>query len=154
MTNRAYARRLIAVTGTAVATDWATKAAVRSAVQPGGHRRIVLGLELVHFPRKGLPSGFTLAAAVLIVAAAASGRIWRPHHPKRPLSLWLPAGLLIGGAASNLAERAMSGATTEWISLPFAPPFCLADLEMLAGATLLFFIAGASRHRTAQAKVS
>jgi len=51
-------------------------------------------------------------------------------------------------------ERAMSCATTEWISLPLAPPFCLADLEMLAGATLLFFIAGASRHRTAQAKVS
>lgn len=61
--------------------------------------------------------------------------------------MWLAAGLLIGGAASNLLERALSGTTTEWASLPLAPPLCLADLEMLAGATLLFFLAGASRSR-------
>lgn len=48
----------------------------------------------------------------------------------------------------------MYAATTEWISLPLVPPFCLADVETLAGATLLFFIAGASRHPPAQEKVS
>jgi len=151
--NRAYAWRLVAVAVIALAADCATKAIARSAVQPGGHRRLVPGVVLVHLQRTGLPSGFTLAAALLMITAAAVGRIWHPCRPERSLSLWLPAGLLVGGAASNLLERAMSGATTEWISLPLAPPVCLADLDMLVGATLLFFIAGASRHRAAHAKV-
>jgi hypothetical protein len=101
MTTRAYAGRLIAVAGTAPAADWATKAILRSAVHAVSHRGLVPGLQLVHLERIGVPSSFTLAAAVLIVGAAAVGWIRGPYGPERSPALWLPAGLLIGGAASN-----------------------------------------------------
>jgi lipoprotein signal peptidase len=51
------------------------------------------------------------------------------------------AGLLAGGAASNLADRVVQGAVRDWLALPWVV-INLADLAVVAGA-LCYLAAGA-----------
>ena len=60
-------------------------------------------------------------------------------HPERPL-LWLPTGLLIGGALGNLIDRLRGESVTDFIDLPLWPPFNVADASITLGVLLLLFV--------------
>ena len=63
-------------------------------------------------------------------------------RPSRPW-LWLPTGLLIGGALGNLIDRIAHGAVTDFIKLPLWPAFNVADMAITLGViTLLLVLEG------------
>ena len=67
-------------------------------------------------------------------------------HLTRPL-VWLPTGLLIGGAAGNLVDRAREGAVTDYLDLPLWPTFNLADAAITIGVlSLLYVLEGPPSH--------
>jgi signal peptidase II len=74
--------------------------------------------------------------------------VYFARHATQPL-LWLPTGLLLGGALGNVIDRARHGAVTDFVKLPLGwPPFNLADVSITVGIVALFALAERSRqHR-------
>ena len=76
---------------------------------------------------------FTCVALVALIgyfaAAPASGR-W----------LWLPTGLLVGGAIGNLIDRIANGAVIDFIKLPLWPAFNVADMSITFGVIALALV--------------
>jgi signal peptidase II len=86
--------------------------------------------------------GFAVVTLVVLVAFVL-------RHSARPL-VWLPVGLLLGGAAGNLIDRAREGAVTDFIDLPLWPAFNVADVAITFGVLLLLWVLeGPSRRREA-----
>ena len=76
----------------------------------------------------------------MLPAAAATERLaaWlAPRANIRSGISVVAAGLLVGGALGNLADRAREGAVTDCIELPAWPTFNLADMAIIAGVLLL-----------------
>ena len=66
--------------------------------------------------------------------------------------IWLPAGLLIGGALGNLADRVRDGAVTDFIDLPVWPTFNLADVAIVVGVVLLVLLPEIAAERRSRAR--
>ena len=62
-------------------------------------------------------SGGGTLLVIFAVAALTALLVFFCRHRDRPL-VWLPTGLLIGGAAGNLIDRTREGAVTDFIDLP------------------------------------
>jgi signal peptidase II len=54
--------------------------------------------------------------------------------------VWLPTGLLLGGAAGNLIDRVRDGAVTDFIKLPHWPAFNVADIAITVGVLALLYV--------------
>jgi signal peptidase II len=65
--------------------------------------------------------------------------IWFARHATRRL-VWLPVGLLAGGAAGNIVDRARHGAVTDFIKLPAWPAFNVADMAITFGVLALLYV--------------
>jgi signal peptidase II len=77
---------------------------------------------------------------MVIVAAALVGLVvWFALHAGRPL-VWLPTGLLLGGALGNIIDRVRDGAVTDFIKLPLWPAFNLADVAITLGVLALLVV--------------
>ena len=59
--------------------------------------------------------------------------------------LWLPVGLILGGALGNLADRAREGAVIDFIDPIAWPAFNLADAAIVIGVLGLLYVAEAYR---------
>jgi signal peptidase II len=67
------------------------------------------------------------------------------RHTARPL-VWLPTGMLLGGAAGNVIDRLRLGAVTDFIKLPLGwPPFNLADVSITLGILILLALVERAR---------
>jgi signal peptidase II len=133
-----------------VIVDQVTKHAVRSGIAVGARHKFFIGIDLVHVRNTGvafsLLSGggtvvlvFTLLALAVLVAYLA-------RRPDRPW-LWIPTGLLIGGALGNLIDRLVHGAVTDFIKFPFWPAFNVADISITFGVLVLLWVLEGPRHR-------
>jgi len=127
-----------------VAADQASKAVVRSSIDPFERVTVIPGvLHLVHARNSGVAfSVFSGGGAfVVIVAVVALGALlaFFLTHLHRRL-VWLPTGMLLGGAAGNLVDRARLGAVTDWIQLPHWPAFNLADICITVGVVVLIYV--------------
>jgi signal peptidase II len=67
-------------------------------------------------------------------------------HRGMPL-LWLPVGLLLGGALGNLADRARDGAVIDFIDPVAWPAFNLADACIVIGVLMLLWVVEGSDKR-------
>ena len=123
--------------------DRVTKALVSSSIGVGQHRNFLPAVQLVHVRNTGV--AFSLfsggGAAVLILTLAAlvalvSYLARRPEHR----GLWVPTGLLVGGAVGNLIDRIASGAVTDFIKLPHWPAFNVADMSITFGVLALLLV--------------
>jgi signal peptidase II len=75
--------------------------------------------------------------------------VYFARNTARPL-IWLPTGLLLGGAIGNIVDRARQGAVTDFIKLPLGwPPFNLADASITIGIVLLVLLIEHARHARA-----
>ena len=54
--------------------------------------------------------------------------------------MWLPTGLLVGGAAGNLIDRIRLGSVTDFIKLPHWPAFNVADIAVTVGVVTLLWV--------------
>jgi signal peptidase II len=138
----AFARSGI-VAGLVLVVDQVTKHLVEHGLAAGDSRSVLPGVHLVNIRNPGvafnfLSSGgtlvlvFTLAALALLVGYFAI-------RPERPW-LWLPTGLLIGGAIGNLIDRIANGAVTDFIKLPHWPAFNVADVAITFGVLCLLWV--------------
>jgi signal peptidase II len=133
-----------------VVADQATKSLVRHNVRIGSSDGIFPGVQLVHVHNRGVAFGLFVNGGVLLViigvAAVSALLIFFATHSRRPL-VWLPTGLLLGGAAGNLIDRLDRGYVTDFIDLPLWPAFNLADFCITAGVlSLLYVLEGPPRH--------
>jgi signal peptidase II len=131
------------VLGLVVLLDQVTKHVVDGSIGPGEHRSVVPGVELVHAVNDGVAfsvsAGGPRIVVVVIVLAIAAIVAYFVTHVHRPL-LWLPAGLLLGGALGNLVDRVRNGAVTDFIKLPHWPAFNLADTAITLGVIALLYV--------------
>jgi signal peptidase II len=133
-----------------VVADQATKSLVRHNVRIGSSDGIFPGVQLVHVHNRGVAFGLFVNGGVLLViigvAAVSALLVFFATHSRRPL-VWLPTGLLLGGAAGNLIDRLDRGYVTDFIDLPLWPAFNLADTCITLGVlSLLYVLEGPPRH--------
>ncbi len=144
------AARAAALTIAVVAVDQATKALVRANVDFGSRDGVFLGVEIVHVRNRGVAFGLFSDGGFLLVAIGIASVVallaFFVTHSRRPL-VWLPTGLLLGGAAGNLIDRTRQGYVTDFIDLPLWPAFNVADTCITIGVvTLLYVLEGPPRH--------
>jgi signal peptidase II len=142
-------RAAVVAAGT-VAADQAVKALVRATIERGDAVDLILGVQLVNVRNRGIAFGlFADGGALLVifaVAALAALLVFFMRHRDRPL-VWLPTGLLIGGAIGNLIDRTREGSVTDFIDLPWWPAFNVADIAVTFGVlSLLYVLEGPPRH--------
>ena len=137
------------VTLAVVVVDQLTKRAIEHSVVPGEEQRFLPGVQLVDTRNKGVAFGFLpgkhVGVTILIAVALAVLLVYFARHATRPL-IWLPTGLLLGGALGNILDRVRHGEVTDFVKLPLGwPPFNLADASITIGILVLFLIAEQSR---------
>ena len=133
-----------------VAADQASKALVRATIERGEEVDLFLGIQLVNVRNRGIAFGMFSGGGVVLVlfalAALVALLVFFARHRDRPL-VWLPTGLLIGGATGNLIDRTREGAVTDFLDLPLWPAFNVADVAITFGVlTLLYVLEGPPRH--------
>ena len=126
-----------------VALDQGTKALVRHSLSTSDRNNVFFGVDLVHVRNRGVAFGFFPGGGtvVSVLTAAALGLllVFFALNAARAL-LWLPTGLLLGGAAGNLIDRVRDGAVTDFIDLPAWPAFNLADAAITLGVVALVYV--------------
>jgi len=140
------------VMGGVVALDQLTKRAVEDSIVPGEERRLLPGVQLVDARNHGVAFGFLPGhhiTVTLVIGVAVLGLLaYFLRHSSKPL-IWLPTGLLIGGALGNILDRLRDGSVTDFIKLPLGwPPFNLADASITVGVLLLVLVVEGSGKNT------
>jgi signal peptidase II len=121
--------------------DQFTKHLVEHSIAAGETQRLLPGVQLVDTRNRGVAFGFLpghqLLVTLVIVLAVAALLVYFVLHATRPL-IWLPTGMLVGGAMGNILDRLRHGSVTDFIKLPLGwPPFNLADAAIVLGVLLL-----------------
>jgi signal peptidase II len=148
-----YVRAVIVMISVLV-LDQVSKHLVASSIVRGEEVKVLPGIQLVdtrnHGVAFGLAAGSQVAVTVLVGLALAALLAYFLTHASRPL-IWLPTGLLLGGALGNLLDRIRDGSVVDFIKLPLGwPPFNLADTAIVIGAALLLLVIERRRIGTAQ----
>jgi signal peptidase II len=140
-----------AVVAAVALLDQVTKQIVVASLELGEHRNIFLGLDLTYVRNKGvafgaLGGGGTLVTALTIAAVVLLALYFAFNTGKA--YLWLPFGLVAGGALSNLADRLRDGAVIDFLDPILWPAFNVADVSIVVGILgLLYVIEGPRKKR-------
>jgi signal peptidase II len=133
----------IATAGLVVALDQGTKQLADSDIGRGDDVNVFFGLDLTNTRNTGVAFGALegggLVVAILIGLSLTLLVGYFLANRDMPL-LWLPVGLLLGGALGNLADRAREGAVIDWIDPVAWPAFNLADACIVVGVFLLLWV--------------
>jgi signal peptidase II len=127
-----------------VGADQLSKAAVRASIVPGDTRGLLPGIQLVNTRNQGVAFGFLpgdhVAVTALVAVALLALLLYFARNRDRPL-IWLPTGMVLGGALGNVLDRLRDGSVTDFVKLPLGwPPFNLADASITVGVLLLLFV--------------
>jgi signal peptidase II len=127
-----------------VALDQLSKHAIRASIALGEERKVLPGIEFVDTRNHGVAFGFLpgdhLAVTIVIGLALLALLAYFARNSARPL-IWLPTGMLIGGALGNILDRLRAGSVTDFVKLPLGwPPFNLADVSITLGVVVLLIL--------------
>ncbi len=139
---RALSLALVAC-GAVVALDQGTKAAIVSEIARGDSLELFPFLDLTNTRNRGIAFGLAgdvSPALVGVSLVVLIGLLTFLAARSGARAIWLPAGLLIGGALGNLADRVRDGAVTDFIDLPLWATFNLADVSIVVGVALLVLL--------------
>lgn len=143
----------LATAALVVVADQATKQAAATNIERGDQVSLFPGLDLTNTRNTGvafgaLEGGGTIVAILIGVSLALLLGYFALH---RGLPwLWLPVGLLLGGALGNLADRARAGAVIDFIDPVAWPAFNVADSCIVIGVFgLLYVVEGRPRRARA-----
>lgn len=149
---RAAVVRAVALGAAVVGVDQLTKATVAAGIAPGTEKSLLPGVHLVHVHNTGVAFGVLSGGGAIVLIctllALAALIVYFVLHPGRR-GLWVPTGLLLGGAIGNLIDRLLHGSVTDWIKLPDWPAFNVADIAITFGVIALVLVLerGAARSR-------
>jgi signal peptidase II len=142
---------LVAVIG----LDQLTKHTIATGISPGERQKFLPLIDLVHVRNNGvafglLSSGGALVLTITLLALAVlmGYFVLRPTRPW----LWLPTGMLIGGAVGNLIDRVATGSVIDFIKLPAWPAFNVADMSITFGVLALLWVLEGKRERRGRAE--
>jgi signal peptidase II len=142
--------RAVGVLGAVLIVDQLTKRLVENSVSVGDERGVFPAVQLVHVRNRGVAFGAFAGGGTIVlvlIAAALLGLIlYFATHTGRAL-LWLPTGLLVGGAIGNIFDRIRDGAVTDFIKLPLWPAFNFADMCITFGVLALLYVIEGQRDR-------
>ena len=137
-----YARAGL-VLAAVVVLDQVTKALVRGGIGIGEEDSVLPGVTLVHVRNSGVAfgafAGGGLVVVALVTAALTALLYYFFTHLDRRL-VWLPTGMLLGGAIGNIIDRVRDGAVTDFIKLPAWPAFNVADMAITFGVLVLLWV--------------
>jgi signal peptidase II len=140
----------VATAGLVVAVDQATKQLVVTNIAPNEKVAVVPGLDFTSTRNTGVAFGALegggLIVAILIGASLALLVAYFVANRDRPW-LWLPVGMLLGGALGNLADRAREGAVIDFIDPIAWPAFNVADSCIVIGVLLLLWLVEGGQRR-------
>lgn len=132
-----------ATVATVVIIDQVTKQVVTHSLDRGESVDVFFGLELTNTRNTGVAFGAlegngaivgALIALVLVLLvgyfAVNASRRW----------LWLPVGMLLGGAIGNLVDRVREGAVVDFIDPVAWPAFNVADICIVVGVAMLLYV--------------
>ena len=143
-----------AVAVVVVALDQLAKAIVRGSLELGEGRELVAGVRLVNVRNSGIAFGFLSDGGALLVVGTAVALLalvaFFVTHTGRPL-VWLPTGMLLGGAIGNVIDRAREGSVTDFVKFPHFPAFNVADMAITVGVVVLIYVLEGPPRRRAQA---
>lgn len=132
-----------------IGLDFATKIWARAALTPGEPLAVTPFFDLALGFNSGVAfgllnsSGMAFVASVTAIITVVFGIWWvRESNPVARFGL----ALIIAGAISNLIDRLLHGAVTDFLDLHVAgahwPAFNLADTSLTVGVLVLLFVAG------------
>ena len=141
----------LATAGAVVALDQATKQLADSRIARGDDVSVFPGLALTNTRNTGVAfgafEGGGVVVGILIGLSLALLLGYFLVHREMPW-LWLPVGMLLGGALGNLADRAREGAVIDFIDPVAWPAFNVADTCIVVGVfALLYVVEGRQRRR-------
>ena len=132
--------RVAATLVAVVAVDQLTKLAADDGIARGDSINVFFGLDLTNTRNSGVAFGFLdgkgwvvgvlIAVALVVWFALNAARTW----------LWLPVGLLLGGAIGNLIDRAREGAVIDFIDPIAWPAFNIADACIVVGVLAMLYV--------------
>ena len=143
MTPAAGWARAAAALALVIALDQGSKQLMVSSLRRGESVDVLPGIELTNTRNTGVAFGAlegsgTIVALLIGVALAVlvgyfamnAGRPW----------LWLPAGMVFGGALGNLVDRVREGAVIDFIDPVAWPAFNVADSAIVVGVFGLLYV--------------
>lgn len=140
---KAWSRAGLVLAAVLVA-DQVTKALVRGGVELGSENPVIPLVTLVHTRNSGVAFGAfedQIAVVVVLIALAVAALVaYFATHRDSPW-VWLPTGLLAGGAVGNVVDRVREGFVTDFVKLPYWPAFNVADLAITLGVLSLLLVA-------------
>jgi len=133
----------VATAGLVVAVDQATKQLADANIERGGEVNVFFGLDFTNTRNTGVAFGALegggLVVAILIGLSLALLLAYFAFNRELPW-LWLPVGMLLGGALGNLADRAREGAVIDFIDPVAWPAFNIADTCIVLGVLGLLWV--------------
>ena len=140
--------RVVAVVGLTVLADQATKAIAVASLERGEEVNVFLALDMTYVRNEGVAFGVLSGGGPLLVTVivlALGGLLTYFALNSTVPFLWLPVGLILGGALGNLADRARDGAVIDFIDPIAWPAFNLADAAIVAGVLGLLYVVETQR---------
>jgi signal peptidase II len=155
--NRPRSARVAALTRACVLAvivlglDQLTKHTIGTWIAVGQVRHVIGSVvELVNVRNTGVAFGFlsgsgavVLLFTLIALSALVAFLLARPDRR----GLWIPTGLLVGGAIGNLIDRIARGSVIDFIKLPHWDAFNVADMAITFGViALIYVLEFGSRH--------
>ena len=143
MSARRTVLRTALVAVAVIFADQLSKAIVRAEISRFEQVELILGIKFVHTRNTGVAfsmfsGGGPIVVIVACIALAALLIFFITHLQTR--LIWLPVGMLLGGAAGNLIDRVRIGAVTDFVKIPHWPAFNVADIAVTFGVLILIFV--------------
>lgn len=149
--SRAGPAAAVATAGLVVAIDQVTKQLADANIDRGAEVNVFFGLDFTNTRNTGVAFGAFedggLVVGILIGISLAVLVGYFAVHREMPW-LWLPVGVLLGGALGNLADRAREGAVIDFIDPVWWPAFNVADMCIVFGVLGLLWVMEGRAKRT------
>lgn len=135
--------RALATLGVVLALDQVTKRLAVSALERGESVNVFFGLDLTNTRNRGVAFGALEGSATIVAVLIGLALVlllgYFAFNATRAW-LWLPVGMLLGGAVGNLVDRAREGAVIDFIDPIAWPAFNLADASIVVGVLALLYV--------------
>ncbi|MBO0768434.1 MAG: signal peptidase II [Solirubrobacterales bacterium] len=144
MARRAAALRAGAAIAFVIALDQVSKHTIGTSIGPLETKHVIGSvLEFVNVRNTGVAFGVLSGGGITVYIATGLALAclvaYLYARPNRPW-LWIPTGMLVGGAIGNLIDRIAQGDVIDFIKLPHWPAFNVADMGITFGVIILVLL--------------
>lgn len=126
-----------------VVLDQVTKKLVKDGLAVGDENAVFPAVKLVHAQNRGVAfsalEGKGAVVSLVIGLAVLGLLVYVARHIATPY-IWVPTGMLTGGAVGNIIDRVRDGAVTDFVKLPAWPAFNVADMAITFGVLALLYV--------------